>query len=108
MNRKLRDSRGETLVEMLASILIATLSVAVLFTCVVTANGIGRTAREQDEAYYRFLAAAERQEPGVDEAGAPLPVEIADLKVTGDGPDKTFSVELYGGEGLYSYKGVSP
>lgn len=104
MGRKLQGSRGETLVEMLASILIATLSVAVLFTCIMTAAGIDRTTREKDEGYYQSLTAAERQEPGTDEDGTPLPAETAQLKVTGDGPDKTFTVALYGGEGLWSYK----
>ena len=42
VGRKRKDSRGETLVELLASILIAALSVALLFTCCMTAAAMGR------------------------------------------------------------------
>ena len=35
MRKKLRDNRGETLVEVLASILIAALSVALLFSSIM-------------------------------------------------------------------------
>ena len=61
VGRKRKDSRGETLVELLASILIAALSVALLFTCCMTAAAMGRDTREADGRYYEALSAAEEK-----------------------------------------------
>lgn len=94
MIRKLKSRRGETLVEAMASIVIAALSVAMLFTCVMAASQINRMAREADEAFYAGLTAAEGQ------TGTALPGTI---KIAGGGRERTFSVSLYGGEGMYAY-----
>ena len=59
MKRKLRGSRGETLVEVMASIVIGTLSVALLFGAIMASAQIGKSAQETDGAYYQALSAAE-------------------------------------------------
>lgn len=95
MIHKLKSQRGETLVETMASIVIAALSVALLFTCVMAASQINRMAREADEAYYADLTAAETQ-AAVAKSGT--------IKIS----EKPFDISLYGGEGMYSFKRAGP
>lgn len=94
MIRKLKSRRGETLVEAMASIVIAALSVALLFTCVMAASQINRMALAADEAFYADLTAAEEQTDDADH-----PKENGRIKINGT----DFDIYLYGGEGLYSY-----
>lgn len=106
MCRKLNDNRGETLVEMLASILIAALAVALLFTCCMASVQMGRQARAADERYYENLSAAEKR-------GEPLVGDAEVIVAKADEPTVTqpVDVSLYGGDGMYSYqweKGVDP
>lgn len=97
---KLRDDRGETLVEVLASILIASLSVALLFGCVMASANIDRQAQELDEDHYAGLSAAEARTAPVVEAKVTVTNEaIVDLVQRTEKID----VNIYGGAGLYSY-----
>ena len=57
----LHNNRGETLVEVLASILIATLSVALLFSCVMASSEIEKRVKVVDAAHYDALSKAEEQ-----------------------------------------------
>lgn len=61
MREKLQSSRGETLVEVLASILICALSIALLFGAVMASTRMDQTAQEADARYYQDLSKAERQ-----------------------------------------------
>ena len=61
MSEKLRNSRGETLVEVLASVLICALSVMLLLGAVSASTSIGLQAQAADEDYYTALSKAERQ-----------------------------------------------
>lgn len=99
--KKLRDNRGETLVEVLASILIASLSVALLFGCVMASSNMDREARQLDEKHYNALTAAEGQTgPAVDRTVTITNDAILDLVAK----TQNILVGVYGGEGLYSYK----
>lgn len=105
MNRKLKEQRGETLVEVLASILIGSLSVALLFGAVMASANLDRQAQELDETYYEDLAKAERQAAG--DASADLP---SGTKVTVKNSDPAVSimeadlpVTFYGGKSAVSY-----
>lgn len=95
--KKLHSSRGETLVEVLASILIAALSVALLFGCVTASTGIDRQARELDAEHYAALSAAEARSGtgSFGTAGILNPVNSM---------QEQLPVEICGGTGLYSYK----
>lgn len=95
--KKLRDSRGETLVEVLASILIASLSVALLFGCVMASSNMDRDAKKLDKEHYKALTAAEVQS-GTGISGT---VELQNIKNSEKG---SLSIEIFGGAGLYSYK----
>ena len=97
MRKKLRDNRGETLVEVLASILIAALSV---FSSIRASANIDRSARASDETYYEALSQAEGR------TGDSEPLEIT---VKNGGVQTVLSVVRYGGKGAYSYaKEVGP
>lgn len=98
MFRKLQSRRGETLVEALASILIAALSVALLFGCTIAATQINGMAEEADDVFYRALSAAEGQT-----ADAAHPAKTGTVKIGRGGSSVTWSVTLYGGDGIYAY-----
>ena len=125
MRQKLRSSQGETLVEVLASILICALSIALLFGSVMASGHIDRTAQETDKQYYLDLTKAERQE----EDPVKTPDNIADtftpasatsvtvtLKDPPPAPGASAEVDtlsspadltFYGTERLLSYAAVS-
>ena len=111
---KMRGSRGETLVETLAAILIASLSVALLFTFVTAAGDMDKKAREKDYGYtdeagvkhvgdYEALSKAEKS----DDSDTSAVSSTVNVSGTG-GATPTFSVKIYGGNGMYSYKEVTP
>lgn len=108
--RKLRDNRGETLVETLASIVIASLSVALLFSGISAAVNIDRRAQELDRLHYAALTAAETRSPYTPPDGGPADSDAnagtRDLEIS-NSDNMTFhyglDVALYGGEGLYAF-----
>ncbi len=94
LKRKLRSQRGETLVEVLASILIAALSVAMLLGGVAVSSNLGRQADTSDEYFYETLTAAESRQ---------TPVKDGTIALTEGGASIDIPIQVYGGEGLYSY-----
>lgn len=95
---KLKSNRGETLVEVLASVLIASLSVLLLLGCVAASVNMGRTADGADAYFYQVLTAAEAQT-------TPVATDVANPKITvrQGGVTVEIPVLVYGDEGLYSY-----
>lgn len=93
MKRKVFDKRGEMLIEVLASVLIVSLSIALLFSCVMASYTVDRTAQKVDESYYVALDAAEKQGNSI----ASESITINDEPLSG-------GISVYGGEGVYSYK----
>lgn len=59
--KKLRSSSGETLIEVLASILVVALSVTLLYTLILSASSINRRAKELGSRYETEYAAAENR-----------------------------------------------
>lgn len=94
LKTKLRSQRGETLVEVLAAILIASLSVAMLLGGVVVSANLSRQADTTDEYFYETLTAAEARQ---------TPVANGTVELTEGGTSIDIPVQIYGGEGLYSY-----
>lgn len=95
MNKKLRNSRGETLVEVLASVLICSLSILLLFGSVMASGNLDRQAQELDAEYYADLSAAEGQTTEANLTGGSLAV------TNEDGASK--SITPGGGSGLRFY-----
>lgn len=101
IKQKLRSQRGETLVEVLASILIASLSVAMLLGGVTVSANLGRQADTTDAYFYETLTAAEgHQTPLTETDGVSRSPYI---QLTEGGTTIDIPVQIYGGEGLYSY-----
>ena len=94
MLRRLKSAGGETLVETMAAILVAALSVALLVGGITAAGRINRTARERDEAFYDQLTAAEEQ------TGEGTSITVT---VTGEGFKAEIDANLYGDGDLQAY-----
>lgn len=58
---KLRSKRGETLAEILVSIVLLGLSISILSAMLITAYNLNKAAKEADDTYYSELSAAEGQ-----------------------------------------------
>lgn len=103
---KLHDCCGETLVETLAAILIAALSVALLFTCVTAADRINRQAQDADKVYFNSLSEAEKQTTPASVPGTPkVKVEEAVTHSTADIDIKLYGKDSVSGKSsVYSYK----
>ena len=119
---KLNDRRGESLVETMIAVLVASLSVAMLFACVkaagdinsrmevdktiVNESGVATTVPAIDSIYYRDLSNAEEQSAVA--LSTDVTVERATELATSEAPSESatsvsVNVKLYGGEGMYSY-----
>lgn len=101
---KLRNNKGETLVEVLASIIVASLSVALLFSCIMGSTSMDKSAREADEPYYKSLSAAELRQGTSGETSVAItktrPAGPEDLAA----PEAKEDITIYGEDGVYSYK----
>ena len=100
--RKDLNSRGETLVETLAAILIAVLSVTLLVGSVTASSNLARQADQSDTSFFETLTSAEDREAALTASdgvsGSPT-VTITE----GVSKTATIPVQVYGGEDLYSY-----
>ena len=104
--KKLHNDRGETLVEVLASILVAALSVTLLFGCIMTSSDIDVRAKGQDEEHYVALSNADAQ-PSPSAIGNVI-IERVEPAPESDVTPAMPSIAIYGGEGMYSYKEYTP
>ena len=91
---KLRDNRGETLIESLVSILIAVLAFGILATSVVTAEKINAKTRNTDVMFQYATKPTDPTNPPT----VTLTGEGASGKKTGSG-----KVSLYKSNGYYYY-----
>ena len=98
--KKLRNNRGESLVEVLASILVGTLSVTLLFGCIMTSSKLDTDARELDKEHYEALSDADAQ--------AAESVGVGTVTIKNDDKEAAPSIAIYGGEGMFSYKAYTP
>lgn len=102
IRRKLKSVRGESLVELLASILIGGLSVTMLATLIITAAHLKESAKKRDKEYYDSLAKAEKQENVLD--GVVPPVTVTYKTATGVEQTEKIDVIYYGTDDMVSYK----
>lgn len=99
IQRKLHSQRGETLVEVMASILVAVLSVGLLLNGIAVSASINRQGKTMDQYFYETLTAAENRQVPVTEGIAAHPsIHIAEGAKTVDIP-----VQVYGNQGMYAY-----
>ncbi|WP_325199069.1 type IV pilus modification PilV family protein [Oscillibacter sp.] len=119
MREKLRSTQGETLVEVLASVLVCALSVMLLLGAVSASASIDLQAQAADSEYYEALSRAERQsktevpssDPGVPPradvydapSGTKLRVENSEGAFVEIPPGPSDKLYFYGGKQLLSY-----
>ena len=103
MKRKWNDAHGETLVEVLASVLICSLSVALLFSMVMASGNMDQSAKKAEKDFSESLNLAEAQTAPVDPAliTSSTNVEVKNSGVSGS--TKQLTVVFYGGRGALSY-----
>lgn len=93
MMKKLRQNKGETLIEAMVSLLIALLSMGLLSTCVLAAANINADTRAADEKYNSELQTAE----GLIEDGYTAEEVTVELRFQSV-ETQTATVKLYGPE----------
>lgn len=98
LRKKLHNSKGETLVEVLVSILICTLSVALLFSSIMASARINKQAEISDNGFFDVLDAAEEKTGTPFKSGSHINVSMDDAST------KTFTVNYYGNDTIHSYK----
>lgn len=114
---KLHNERGETLIEVLASIIIGSLSVALMFGCIMASTKMDEDARALDEKHYDGLTVADVKD-AVPVSDAPEESgDAEDPEVSGDSDDSEgprvmikrggstvyLDITVYEGAEMYSY-----
>lgn len=99
IQKKLCSQRGETLVELMVSILIATLSVGLLLGGVAVSVNINRQAQKADTYFYETLSLAESQKEPLTDGIAPKPT----IDLEENAKTIRIPVQVFGGTGLYTY-----
>lgn len=94
IKEKLQGQSGETLVEVMVSLLISTIAIGLLFTTIMVATHINNANKEADAKYYKELQLAETfmEEEGYDTE------EIQIRIVFQTAESKVLDVIRYGGE----------
>lgn len=102
---KLRSRRGESLVEILAAVLVCALSVLLLASASMAAGNMNHVSSDQDKTYYGALNHAEARDTATGSDTLTVSVDRGTSEA-GYGPVYA-SVSLYGGEGVYSFAAVT-
>ena len=100
MRGLIQNNRGETLVEVLVSILVAAMSMLLLLGCVTASARLDRQAKEMDSGYYEGFTKADAQ--AAESAG------VGSVRIAGDSGEVSPGIIIYGGGGIFSYKGQQP
>lgn len=103
---KLKNNSGESLVELLASVLIGALSMGLLLTLIIAAARMDRGAEKYDMDFYKSLGEAELQDETALENEAGFPKKSTVKVVLAENPAVTADPEVicFGGNGVYSYR----
>ena len=97
MLKKLKNSKAETLLETLISILVAVMSITLLSTAVMASARMNVATRAADAAFAKEVAEAE--------LGTELNLEDQIITVRfSDGSHKNVTVDIYGSGTYASYK----
>lgn len=118
--KKLHSNRGESLIETLASILIGSLSVALMFGCILISTNMDKEAKGQDDKHYAGLTAADAQDAAPTPDPTPMPdptptpdstptpkvtiERISPLESGSPAPSAELNITIYGDAGMASYR----
>lgn len=96
MIRKLKQQKGETLIEAMMSLLIAVICMSILTISVTTASKLNMETNKLDENYYIGLQRAEQHlsDEAYKDSEANVKIEFEDKDIT----EQTVKVTVYGGE----------
>ena len=91
---KIHSQSGETLVEVLVSLLISTIAIGLLFTSIMTAARINQANKEADAKFYKELQIAETltSQEGYESEEIQITITFQTVE------NKTLDVTRYGGE----------
>ena len=112
MKKFLCDKKGETLVEVLAAILIFTLSSIILYSMVTTASRVNMKALESDASIEKQMAIVEHAETS--KGTGEVKMILKNMVINGSTVDKPLdpiNVKVYCDDSensLYSYYKVTP
>lgn len=100
--KRIRNKRGETLVESMASILIFTFASIIMLTMISAATDINQVAKEADRAHFEVLVEAEMAE-----GDAQTGQVVFSIGQMGSANEQTVTVDVYGeapaNGGVYAY-----
>lgn len=100
--KKLKNRRGETLVETLVAVLVFTLSSVLMYSMAAAANNINQTARAADEVFQQQIVDVE-QAAGTQSSGS---VSVSLVKSPGSNTSKNMgsvNVDVYKSGDLCAY-----
>lgn len=108
MREKLKNTRGETLVEVLACVLICAMSITLLIGAVTVSVNIDSRAQKSDGEYYAALSRAEAQNETErldtlfgKSVSSGLEITVVNQQTIPD--RKGITVYFYGSENLFSF-----
>ncbi len=109
LRMKLMRNSGESLLELLASVLVGSLSFGLLLTFIAAAARMDDSGEKNDRDYYKSLAEAEVQDKAaaMNEEGFPKKEKVKVILEENPGITAEPEVICFGGHGVYSYK-LSP
>lgn len=96
---KIKDKKGETIVEVLCAVLVAGIAVELLFSCIVMSNNMAQKARKADEEVMTSIEKAEVQSSTDAKTGLEITISYETEPDT-----EEFSIKAYGDNDIYSYK----
>lgn len=100
---KFSDSKGETIAETLAAVVIASISVSLLFGAIMYSGNIAKATEDKDEKFYLNANLARTQSQVYDSGtlgySSSISISNASETVSVDLP-----VNFYGGDGILSYE----
>lgn len=105
---KFKNSRGESLAEVLVAILIIALSSAMFLSMTMASAKINRSVQTSDDTYYAAMSLLEKHTAGNDSNGTEIVKETGGSKIeivwNGSSAIKeTVPVNLYTGDKMVSY-----
>ena len=98
MIKKLRQNKGETLIETMVSLLIAVLSVMMLATAVLAATNVNKQTNEADQKYQSQLKAVEGMEESIKKEDVNVSITFSSTDGAAIYESTTTEVILYGDE----------
>lgn len=93
--RKIKENKGETIVEVLCAILIGGLAAGLLMSCFTASRNMAQKAKGTDTDIILGITEAENQTTAI---------SGLKIKISCGSDEKEFDINAYGGNNVYSFK----